>query len=423
MSTASDIAIFGAGPAGLGPLVCAGQRGDLHALLQRGVSVFEASATIGAGSLGGYAIDSDTRASVLLECLDSPGAANFARLSASEVSREVRRYGGGPLPLPVAGRFLAELGATARQWLDTAPRANLVTTARLESIQLGTERHVARLRVGDAEVEHVFRAGVLALGGEQPFDAQLDEPYCGGPSLRALGLAARCVSSDSLLRGPVPPLPRAATVAVLGGSHSALASASHLLSVVPERLGPASIQILARRMPKVFYPTAEAARAERYPFGTDDVCRKTGRVFRLAGLRFSGRELLRGVLGVGGESEDRVTIARLDTLSRDAILGVLRAADAIVVAHGYRPRTVPFYRDGHEVPIGGTGGVPLVDDDCALLDASGERVPRMAAIGLASGFVPSGDLGGEPSFSGNTNGLWLYQNGVGARVLARVLEG
>jgi hypothetical protein len=30
-------------------------------------------------------------------------------------------------------------------------------------------------------------------------------------------------------------------------------------------------------------------------------------------------------------------------------------------------------------------------------------------------------MGGEPSFDGQTNGLWLYQNDVGARVLDQVL--
>jgi hypothetical protein len=44
-------------------------------------------------------------------------------------------------------------------------------------------------------------------------------------------------------------------------------------------------------------------------------------------------------------------------------------------------------------------------------------------IGLAAGFIPSGALGGEPSFRGQTNGIWLWQNGVGAMIFAALLDG
>jgi hypothetical protein len=64
---------------------------------------------------------------------------------------------------------------------------------------------------------------------------------------------------------------------------------------------------------------------------------------------------------------------------------------------------------------------PLVDTACRVLDARGAVVPNLYGIGLASGFRLTGALGGEPSFRGQTNGLWLYQNGVGAMILDRIL--
>lgn len=33
------------------------------------------------------------------------------------------------------------------------------------------------------------------------------------------------------------------------------------------------------------------------------------------------------------------------------------------------------------------------------------------------------EMGGEPGFSGQTNGLWLYQNDVGERVVRQLLDG
>jgi hypothetical protein len=48
-------------------------------------------------------------------------------------------------------------------------------------------------------------------------------------------------------------------------------------------------------------------------------------------------------------------------------------------------------------------------------------VPGAYGIGLAAGFVPWGALGGEPSFRGNANGLWLWQNNVGQMIVDAVL--
>jgi hypothetical protein len=37
-------------------------------------------------------------------------------------------------------------------------------------------------------------------------------------------------------------------------------------------------------------------------------------------------------------------------------------------------------------------------------------------IGLGTGFKPSPGMGGEPSFRGQANSLWLYQNDIGGVV-------
>jgi hypothetical protein len=41
---------------------------------------------------------------------------------------------------------------------------------------------------------------------------------------------------------------------------------------------------------------------------------------------------------------------------------------------------------------------------------------------LAAGFVPYGKLGGEKSFRGQANGLWLWQNDVGAMIADAILS-
>jgi hypothetical protein len=65
---------------------------------------------------------------------------------------------------------------------------------------------------------------------------------------------------------------------------------------------------------------------------------------------------------------------------------------------------------------------PLVDGQCRIMDGEGAPIPGLFGIGLAAGFVPSGPLGGEPSFSGQANGLWLWQNDVGLLIANAVLD-
>ena len=54
------LVIVGGGPAGLAPLLAAHRAGELGALLDSGVAVVEQSERLGSGSIGGYAINSDS---------------------------------------------------------------------------------------------------------------------------------------------------------------------------------------------------------------------------------------------------------------------------------------------------------------------------------------------------------------------------
>jgi hypothetical protein len=56
------------------------------------------------------------------------------------------------------------------------------------------------------------------------------------------------------------------------------------------------------------------------------------------------------------------------------------------------------------------------------MDADGNPIPHAFGIGLAAGFVPHGKLGGEPSFMGQANGLWLWQSDVGGMIVDAILD-
>ncbi|HSI59462.1 MAG TPA: hypothetical protein VLA16_18005, partial [Ideonella sp.] len=348
-------------------------------------------------------------------------------------AQAVRGHGAGALPLPVAAAFLRAIGGVAAREIAAHPPSRLLLGRRA--------RQVARQGAGDWRVLlddgstlHTRRV-LFAMGGRQELAEALGRELL--PGLRLVdGFAARCMLTGELFaEGGVLRLRRrlagiaAPRAVIVGGSHSAVTAAQVLLASAGLPWGPGAITLLHRRAPRLFYPDRDAARADGYlQFGRDDVCPRTGRVFRLAGLRMAARELLRQAWGLGGAApEPRLCLAELPAMAPAALRALLAGADVIVPAFGYRPNTVQVVDEqGRRIALRAEAGPrePLVDAQCRVLAADGSALPDLFGIGLASGFVPrDAQLGGEASFDGQTNGLWLYQNGVGRRVLDQLRGG
>ena len=143
-------------------------------------------------------------------------------------------------------------------------------------------------------------------------------------------------------------------------------------------------------------------------------------MFRLAGFRLDSRELIMQVRGLGGRPpEPRLRLHHLTT-DDSATRRIIDEADVVVAALGYRPRPFSiFQQDGSPLELLVRTGpqMPLVDNECRVLDAAGDPLPQLFGIGLAAGFVPSGHLGGEITFRGQANGLWLWQHDVGSLII------
>jgi hypothetical protein len=434
MTGDSDVfhAVFlGAGPAGTGPLVNAAQRGLLPELLDAGIAVVDRQAEMGAGTIGQYRIDSDSAGGTFLECLAGQESGVFAPVFGTSAKRRLDEFRQAPPPLPLVGEFLGEIGRALRPCLDAHPVSCFHGHAEATEIRRtgdGLFTTTLTSRAVGTDVEIRSRYVISALGGRQDRDRARKAEIVPGLSL-ASGYADRTLCSGEVLSAGGAAAVRAllkrhasTRVVVVGGSHSAFSAAWLLLHRVGADFGLGDIVIMHRRTPRIFYPSVVAAHADGYTdFGASDLCPLTGRVYRLGGLRWHARDLLRQIWQLGeAPAERRVRLVALD----ESAVALLDDAAVIIPAFGYRPVTVPI-RDANgrliELLGSGPGPHPLVDDQCRVLSASGDPVPGLLGIGLASGFMPSGALGGEPSNTRQTNGLWLYQNGIGARILDQLL--
>ena len=431
----TGLAIIGGGPAGLAPLLAAHRRGQLDALLKAGVTVVEPSSSIGSGSIGNWCINSDSTGFTFADCITGPPKSELAALRDHYLTKELIEIGEGSVPLRRAAEFLALVGQALKEVIAAAPKGLVLTGYRALSTHQTQKGWLTVLKDVETGKERKIESRdiVIATGASQPAERLQSEfvadvnlaEFCGskllqsGEVLSFAGFAAAAARLSKLGRPP--------RVAIVGGSTSAACIANILLNHMPGvEFGPSGVAILHRRELRIYYPNAAAALADGYmEFGPEDICPVSGRVFRLAGFRLDSRELIMRARGIGGRPpEPRLQLHRLGT-DDAASRALLERADLVIAALGYRPRALPVFDEaGNRVPLmmETSPQAPLVDDRCRVMSKEGRPLPGLFAIGLAAGFVPHGKLGGEPSFRGQANGLWLWQTDVGGMIVDAILS-
>jgi hypothetical protein len=426
--------IAGGGPAGLGPLIAAARLGELDNWLAHGLAVIEKGNAWG-GAIGGYNLNADTLAKTFLECLDGGALGElFEQVREHDTTNRLRNWERDTPPLSLIGDYTSRLGQALEEHVTGNSSGISRPHTTLNSVHLKSDGTIEALIAsndhGDVTESIRTKSLVLALGGYQDFaQSALLEP-CPGVSLSLIDpqkimlsdhlLSANAVRDALLSLGTRP----GRQVVILGGSHSAFSAAWALTNLLPHgTFSAGSIRLLYRNRVRIFYPSAEEALADGYSdFTAEDICPVTRRVFRLAGLRADGRQLWRRLSGrPGTEPETRVVLQRVNELSPSKCRAQLEEADLIICALGYRPRTVPVFDAlGRRVPLMADRGQRSVDSDCHVRRADGRSLPNVFSLGLASGYLPHGAMGGEASFTGQQNSLWLYQNDIGQTVYRSV---
>jgi hypothetical protein len=434
-SECSNCLIVGAGPGGLAPLFAAAYDGRLRELLSGGVTIVEQGPSVGAGDLGRYAISSDSAAEAFLDVVMRTTEPCLAALQNHPMVSSLAASVGGAVPLKQAAAFLSLIGETMCDLVETSTRGAVFRQHRaLFTKHLGPELWMTRIRCEQTGVEKDLfsRSVVLATGARQPLSRLYTEEVAGVPLLPLykdkLVQSGELLATDGLAkveaRLKTVDFPK---VVVVGGSTSAGSAASMMLYQSAVNFGEGSVVLMHRRPLRIFYPSADEALAEGYTeFGPEDICPISGRVYRLAGFRLETREMIMRARGIAGRpAESRLRLFELKEQTFDEARRLLDEADVILAGLGYRPRALPVlgYDDKPISLMAESDAMrPMVNDECCVLNAEAEPMVGLYGIGLASGFVPSGSLGGEQSFRGQANSLWLWQHELGMKILDAVIR-
>ena len=431
----ADVLVVGGGPAGTALLTAAAKRGLLPEFA-RGLILVERDGALGGGRLGDYAIRSDSTATTFLTQVKDNPHPELAALIDHPAGRAVAAYTDDPIGTPLidAGPLIRAAGERLGNLVERHGGTVLTGHEAIDAQQTPDGLWRVRLhRHSDgAEIEQLTRNLVLATGGHQPLDRLATQIVAGLPLVSSVG--DRLLQSDEVLTiggyervADLLAGKRNPRVAVIGGSTSAIATIALLLKSKPALpWGPRAITLLHREKLRPFYPSIEAAHAEVFTdFGPEDICPVSGFVYRLAGFRLEARELVLRMLGIDGRTaEPRVRFHHIAGDDDAAAQAHLRDADIVIAALGYRPRALPL-ADAHGQPIALAAhrGGAMVDRHCRITSAEDAPIAGLFGLGLAAGFVPWGAMGGEASFKGQANGLWQWQNDVGAMIVEQVLAG
>lgn len=428
--------IVGGGPAGIAPLLSASRSGLLDRLLADGVAIVERGHVLGSGCIGRYAIHSDSTGNTLASCVFGNQHPAFAALRDHPAAKAVAGYGNRSVPLSLVSALMTLVGSALRDLMAASGNPVLFGHEAIDATRTRDGLWRTRLRrcSDGAEISVCSRFLILATGGHQPI-SRIASRIVGGRGLLP-SCATKLVQSDEALTagglatiGSRLAAGRNKRIAIVGSSSSALACANAVLKApFGCDLEPGAIALLHRRPLRLFYPSVSAALADGYnEFGNDDLCPITGFVFRFSGLRFEARELVMAARGIGGRPpERRLRLHQVGTEHDPLAIHLLDQADIVISALGYCARGLPLATaTGKRLDLFAdeSGARPLVDSLCRVLDRNGTAIEGLFGIGLGTGFFSREIVGGEPSFSGQTNSLWQWQNAVGGLIVRQIQGG
>ncbi len=400
--------IVGSGPAGAGALTAFSERSDSARLIADGLAVVDENAMPGAGNLLNYNVRSDSAAGVFVQCvrpfIDTP------TVRASSALATIQSLPAGEsVALTVAGALLQD---GVHELLESVTRrgAHVYRGTSLTGVQpIKSGGALVSLTRGDETTVCQVENLILAVGGKPWIPDRVsrrvapDRLVHSDAVLRPAGLAALLARIGTSTATGTSTAPR---IVIVGRAHSAFSVADRLLSSDASAAWPeGTVTIATRGAVRVTYETWGEAIADGAQISSDDVCPKTGRVFRLCGLRGDSAARYRSARdGV----DTRLVVRQLDDEGLDALLAT---ADFVISATGYTSRSLEYFPAG-----------AVAHPDGTISATDGMEYVGIRTIGLGSGTMRFESSGGERSYNGPVDGVWHYQAVVAPPLLDQLFD-
>lgn len=425
-------ALCGLGPAGCGFLLHAIKEGAIGRLVDEGLVLIEQSATPGPGKVGRYQLTGNSLARAFLDCIDDPKLdwlfQDLHMASSPVLQLRAMEYSAPPLDL--VGDFLTIMTTRMLAHLSSDYDVPVLLETSVDTIRL--------------QANGLFTLDLSTVTGSERKALQIENVLCGFggrqdieviracevlPDVRLGDHAARLMPSDDFLmmsnddiRLSVPVAANGkGDVVVVGGSHSAMSTIDRLADALAP-VGLRRIIMLHRDQSRLYYASVGDAKRDGYSFDDPaDICPMSGRINRFGGLRYRSFDVAKSILETGRTPDQSVEVVSLP-LGAEEPAGVrehLAEAAAVIACLGYQANLPPVldYLD-REIALQNEARGLEIDDGGRALTVDGQPVPGLFVYGIGSRLLKrSAAIGGEPSFNGSADGVWLYHNHGGGVIL------
>jgi hypothetical protein len=418
-----NLVIIGGGPAGTGILFKALKDNSFDILLDKGLAIIEKGSELMIGSIDQYQVNSDTLSGVFLECIEGSIGERINTTLLEQEIEEIKSYEGKAIPLPYLKKYFVKLGRILMDEIANHPNCDIYLNTKIERInQDAHEKYEIALN------DHLIYSNHVAVttGGTPSFNINYHWQKRKYFSLEKY--ASKMIHSDTLIKGEINQILKKinnnSTIVILGGGHSGFSSAYYLLDYLhPVCIKDNMIKIYANKSPKIFFNSKnEAIKNKYFDFEVSDFCKITNRLYRFAGLRMDGRSLYMKMLGLGENLVEKRVVFKLQDKNENEFIEDMENANLIIQALGYVFNMIPVYDENkQQILFKGKEDGRWVNEQCQLLNQNNQPIKNLYACGLATGFIPPVNFGGEPSFEGQTNGIWFYQNIIGGIILDQVI--
>lgn len=425
-------AVAGFGPAGCGFLLHAIKTNTIERLVDNGLIIIDREATPGAGKVGRYQLTGNSLSRAFLDCIDDPDVAwLFDELNAKSQSiKQLREMEFEAPPLDVVGDFLIAVANRTLDYLVDRYGVPFLFETEINRIERGDSGSYT-LHLSSRRDDHAFAISasnvVCALGGRQAKKtvekAELAPGITLGDTTKHLMVSDEfLVMNDEAVRAAIPMSENSSgDVVVVGGSHSAISTVDRLCQALAP-VGLKRLTMLHGSPLRLYYASADEAREDNYPFlDPEDICPMSGRVNRFGGLRYRSLDVAKSILKTGRMPEYDVEInwLPLKSANPDTITRTLNDAPAVIACMGYQANLPPIVNSKNtDIPICNWPRGVEVDETGRVMTVFQGPMQGLFAIGIGSTLLRRSDaIGGEPSFRGSADGVWLYHNHGGGVVL------
>lgn len=401
--------IVGAGPAGIAPLFHMDAENILADYIDKGICIIERSNEIGIGKFKDYNISANTLCETFLEIFRNEDSDIFQEVQKKEsYLRLISKDNSTSIKLTEAGLLYKDYSEIIQRKMIGSSNSDVFCESEVMEIKECNDGYCVKYQnLNSGKIFSVFGENILLnLGGEHRCEFKKHN-----------AITAEYLLTIDIQDKVSKILSENRKIVLVGNSHSSMS----IVSCIKNNnnfTDNHSIYILGRAPLRLYYKNEEQAKADGYIYDEkNDVCPVTQRINRYSGMREDSFFIAREIIGNQFENIKHFIVSDVEEES------LFHEADVIIECTGYQSKMVPIYDImGNPIHMAYNKGRILVDENFNIVTNDGKPLKRIFSYGLGIGILTGEEIGGEESFKGRIDGVWLYQHFVAPKILNIIEE-